>query len=70
MTETLLQVLLSRQKLIGDKVVSEDIAFNIGSRADGQNNAVSAEGQKIAFPAGKFNKLYILAAATEDTGVP
>lgn len=54
-------------ELIGDKVVSEDIAFNIGSRADGQNNAVSAEGQKIAFPAGKFNKLYILAAATEDT---
>jgi alpha-mannosidase len=54
-------------ELIGDKVISEDIVFSIGSRADGQKNAVTAAGQKIAVPAGKFNKLYILAAATEDT---
>ena len=54
-------------ELINDEVVSEDIVFHIGSRADGQKNAVSAEGQKIAVPAGKYNKLYILAAATEDT---
>jgi Alpha-mannosidase len=54
-------------ELINDEVVSEDIVFHIGSRADGQKNSVSAEGQKIAVPAGKYNKLYILAAATEDT---
>jgi alpha-mannosidase len=54
-------------ELIGDNVISEDISFRIGSRAEGQKNAVSANGQKIAIPAGKFNKLYILAAASEDT---
>jgi alpha-mannosidase len=54
-------------ELIGDQLVSEDIVFNIGNRADGQKNAVSADGQKISVPAGKFNKLYILAAASEDT---
>ncbi|MBI5382026.1 MAG: chitobiase/beta-hexosaminidase C-terminal domain-containing protein [Opitutae bacterium] len=49
------------------KIVSEGIEFVMGSTADGQNNAVAARGQTIALPAGKFNRLYVLAAATTDT---
>ncbi len=54
-------------ELIPDEIVSEDIHFRMGSKADGQNNVVSSEGQKIKLPSGKYNRLYILAAATEDT---
>jgi alpha-mannosidase len=39
----------------------------MGNTADGQKNVVAAKGQKIDLPTGSFNKLYILAAATEDT---
>jgi alpha-mannosidase len=48
-------------------VVSEDISFAIGSSADGKNNVMSAQGQKISLPSGKYNRLYLLAAAAEDT---
>jgi len=54
-------------ELIPAVVTSEDINFNMGSTADGQKNVVTAKGQKINLPAGDFNKIYILAAATEDT---
>jgi alpha-mannosidase len=49
------------------EIISEDIRFVIGNKADGQMNMVAAEGQKISIPAGNFNKVYILAAASEDT---
>jgi alpha-mannosidase len=52
---------------ISSEVVSEDIKFRIGNTADGQKNMIGAKGQKITLPSGEFNKLYILAAATEDT---
>lgn len=54
-------------ELIPATIVSEDIIFKMGSSADGQNNVVGAKGQKINLPSGDFNKLYILAAATQDT---
>jgi len=54
-------------ELVPAVVTSEDITFKIGSSADGEKNVVSAKGQKIDLPAGDFNKLYLLAAATEDT---
>jgi alpha-mannosidase len=50
-------------EMIGDKVVSEDIAFQIGSRGYGEKNAVSCQGQTITLPAGRFNRLYLLAAS-------
>ncbi|MEZ5105379.1 MAG: glycoside hydrolase family 38 C-terminal domain-containing protein [Draconibacterium sp.] len=53
--------------MIPDKVISEDIAFKMGSRDDGEMNMLEAKGQKISLPAGNFNKLYLLAAASEDT---
>jgi alpha-mannosidase len=54
-------------EMIPTEVVSEDIQFKIGNHADGQNNILSANGQKLTLPAGDYNKLYVLAAATEDT---
>ena len=54
-------------EMIPSEIVSEDIIFKTGSSADGQKNVVAANGQKITLPAGAYNKLYFLAAATEDT---
>lgn len=54
-------------ELVPAEITSEDIHFNMGSTADGAKNVVAAKGQKITLPAGNYNKLYILAAATKDT---
>jgi alpha-mannosidase len=54
-------------EMLPAEVISEDIVFRMGSTAEGQKNVMSAAGQKINLPAGKYNKLYILAAATGDT---
>jgi alpha-mannosidase len=54
-------------ELIPATLVSEDISFKMGPGADSQNNVVGAKGQKINLPSGDFNKIYILAAATQDT---
>ncbi len=54
-------------ELVPASITSEDITFRTGNSADGQNNVVAAKGQKINLPAGDFNKVYILAAATADT---
>lgn len=53
--------------LIPDSIVNEDIVYKMGSRADGKMNAVACETQTIDLPQGNYNKLYILAAATQDT---
>ena len=54
-------------ELISDEIISEDIRFVIGNKADGQMNMLAAKGQRINLPDGNFNKVYILAAASEDT---
>ena len=54
-------------ELIPAEIISEDIRFVTGNKADGQMNMLSAKGQKINIPSGNYNKVYILAAATEDT---
>jgi alpha-mannosidase len=50
-------------ELIPSEIVSEDIHFNMGDKADEQSNVVSCKGQKIDLPEGDFNTLYILASA-------
>lgn len=54
-------------ELLPGIIESEDVSFKTGDKADGELNMLSAKGQKIKLPAGEFNKVYILAAATEDT---
>ena len=54
-------------ELVPDVITSEGINFQMGSREDGQNNAVTCQGQTITLPKGNFSTLYILAAADRDT---
>ncbi|HPT21048.1 MAG TPA: glycoside hydrolase family 38 C-terminal domain-containing protein, partial [Bacteroidales bacterium] len=54
-------------EMLPQEVVSEDITFKLGNNADGKKNMVAAKGQKLTLPAGEYNKIYLLAAATEDT---
>lgn len=54
-------------EMLNKTIVSEDIVFDLGSFENGEKNAVSCNGQKIALPKGTFNKLYLLAAADTDT---
>lgn len=53
-------------ELIPDTILSEGIRFKMGNKEDTQNNVVSCKGQTIKLQAGNYNKLYILAAASED----
>lgn len=53
-------------EMVPSEIVSEDIVFKMGNPTNGQKNMLSATGQKLKLPAGDYNKLYILAAATED----
>ncbi|MGH7132025.1 MAG: glycoside hydrolase family 38 C-terminal domain-containing protein [Phycisphaerales bacterium] len=46
---------------------AEGVKYTFGSGADGQKNAVTCRGQEISLPSGNFDRLYILAAANEDT---
>jgi len=55
-------------EMLPDTFVSDNIVFKLGPKADGDKNAVSCSGQTIKLPEGKFNKLYLLAAATEASG--
>jgi len=54
-------------ELIPAELVSEGVKFKMGSTDDLKKNVVTCKGQEIRLPAGDYNKVYILAAATEDT---
>ncbi|MDP2336998.1 MAG: glycoside hydrolase family 38 C-terminal domain-containing protein [Bacteroidota bacterium] len=54
-------------EMIPSELVSEGVKFKMGSTADLQKNVVTCQGQTIKLPAGDYNKLYILAAATDET---
>jgi alpha-mannosidase len=55
-------------EIFPETLVAGGVHFNMGSKADGQNNVVSCKGQKIMLPkTGNFNRVYILAAAIKDT---
>ncbi len=42
------------------------VTFTFGKSEAGQKNALSCQGQEIALPAGTWDRIYILAAATGD----
>lgn len=56
-------------ELISDTLVADGIAFKMGDRADGKNNAVKCAGQTLSFErkAGQ-NKLYLLLMSTNTGG--
>ncbi|CZT55492.1 Endo-1,4-beta-xylanase A precursor [Eubacteriaceae bacterium CHKCI005] len=51
-------------ELVPDSVLSSGITYQMGSKEDGQNNAVAAKGQTITLPEG-YNTLHLLAASTQ-----
>jgi alpha-mannosidase len=53
-------------EMIGDTVTAGGVTFSIGPRDTNQLNAVACRGQKIDLPPGKWNRVYILAAAAGD----
>ena len=57
---------LAGEQLPG-QIVSEGIRFRLGDSDKGSLNALTCRGQTLALPHGQFNRLYVLAAADEDT---
>lgn len=56
--------------LMPDKVVSEDVTFNIGSKTDGKKNMVQAMGQTInTADAGKHQYLFMLGSSSAGVGI-
>ncbi|MGB9764192.1 MAG: glycoside hydrolase family 38 C-terminal domain-containing protein [Candidatus Saccharicenans sp.] len=53
-------------ELLRDSLTVDSLNFKLGPTTDGAKNAVACEGQTIKLPEGKFNRLYILAAASEE----
>jgi len=58
---TLPAEMLPREQIV------DGVRFELGPNGDGQSNAVAARGQTIPLPRGNWDRLYLLAAATEDT---
>ncbi|HKQ48268.1 MAG TPA: glycoside hydrolase family 38 C-terminal domain-containing protein [Phycisphaerae bacterium] len=54
-------------EMLPKSMTSEGITFEFGPTADGKPQAVTCRGQTIALPAGDFNRIHLLAAATEAT---
>ncbi len=54
-------------EMLPETIVDDGVAFKLGPTADGKPQAVACEGQAIELPTGEFNRLYILAAASQDT---
>jgi alpha-mannosidase len=54
-------------ELLPDVIQSEDINFAVTHKTDGENNAVACGGQVVQLPEGNYTKIYLLAAANEDT---
>jgi len=55
-------------ELFPSSLTVDGIDFTFGLKGDGKNNAIACKGQKIMLPsAGNYNRLYILAAANDDT---
>ncbi|MDD8020533.1 MAG: glycoside hydrolase family 38 C-terminal domain-containing protein [Acidobacteriota bacterium] len=53
-------------ELIPDSILVGNQTFQLGPKFDGAKNAVACEGQVISLPPGNFNRLYLLAAASEE----
>jgi len=53
-------------EMLPGKINYAAVSFSLASATTGKPNAVTAAGQTIRLPAGKFNRLYLLAAANGD----
>jgi alpha-mannosidase len=53
-------------EILPGKIDFAGIHFDLAPAGSGKHNAVAAHGQEIKLPAGKFTRLYLLAAASGD----
>jgi alpha-mannosidase len=53
-------------EMLPDTITREGVVFSLGPKKEGAKNALSCKGQTISLPQGKFNRIYFLAASTED----
>ena len=54
-------------EMLPETITSEGVSFFLGESAADRPRVLSCQGQTLQLPEGKFNRLYLLAAATEDT---
>src|SRR5260370_9662611 len=52
-------------EMLPTKVTFNDVQFHLSPAKAGVPNAVVAKGQSIDLPAGRYNRVYILAASAE-----
>jgi alpha-mannosidase len=52
-------------EMLPTKVTFNDVQFHLSAAKAGVRNAVMAKGQSIDLPAGRYNRVYILAASAE-----
>ncbi|HEY2038172.1 MAG TPA: glycoside hydrolase family 38 C-terminal domain-containing protein [Edaphobacter sp.] len=52
-------------EMLSSKVQFHGVEFDLASAATGHANAVVARGQTIALPEGRYNRVYVLAAAAD-----
>jgi alpha-mannosidase len=53
-------------EMLPETLTIHDVTFHLAPAATGKANAVVAKGQSIDLPAGRFNRVYVLAAAEGD----
>ena len=54
-------------EMLPARITSEGVAFRLGDTTDKKAQAVACRGQTIDLPSGDHDRLYLLAAASEDT---
>ena len=52
-------------EMLPDNVTFNDVQFKLAPAKTGTPNAVIAKGQEISLPAGRFNRVYLLAASAD-----
>jgi len=52
-------------EMLPREIVCDGIRFSLAPAGNAQRNAVTARGEKISLPVGKFNRLYVLAASAD-----
>jgi len=52
-------------EMLPAELTFNDVMFKLGEAGSGKANAVVAKGQTIALPAGNYNRVYVLAAASD-----
>jgi alpha-mannosidase len=56
-------------EMLPARIAYRDVGFTLGPLSGGRPNAVRCDGQKIALPAGRYDRLYLLAAASGERKV-